>query len=66
VHILTKFVSEHKYCIMFTCHFSISVVQDIVWLFVFKNSARRDFLALGSNGKFILGAREVPIDHSDK
>jgi hypothetical protein len=28
------------------------------WLLIFKNSARRGFLASGSNGKTILGPRE--------
>jgi hypothetical protein len=44
---------------MVICHFWISTVKDKVnWLLVFKNSARRGFLALRSNGKTILGPRE--------
>jgi hypothetical protein len=40
-------------------HFWTTVVQDNEkWLLVFKNSARRGFLALGSNVRIILGPRE--------
>jgi hypothetical protein len=39
-------------------HLRIRTVKDKNSLLVFKNSARRSFLALGSNGKTILGPRE--------
>jgi hypothetical protein len=44
---------------MVICRFSINIVKDDEnWLLVLKNSARRGFLALGSNGKTILFPRE--------
>jgi hypothetical protein len=40
---------------MVICHFRISIVKDNEnWLLVFKDSARRGFLALGANEKIFL------------
>jgi hypothetical protein len=44
------------------CLFWISIFRhNEHWLLVFKTSARRDFLALGSNRKTLLGPREEKI-----
>jgi hypothetical protein len=44
---------------MVICHFWISIVKNNAnWLLVFKNSARRGFLALESSRKTILGPWE--------
>jgi hypothetical protein len=43
---------------MVICHFRIGIVKDNEnWLLILKNTARRVLLALGSNGKTILGPR---------
>jgi hypothetical protein len=44
---------------MVICHAQISIVKDNEnWLLVLKNTARRGFLAIGSNRKTILRLRE--------
>jgi hypothetical protein len=41
------------------------IIEDTQIVCFQKNSVRRGFLALGSNGKTILGPREENLDHTD-
>jgi hypothetical protein len=46
-------------CFFIMFNFQINIVKDTEnWLLVLKNCARWGFLALGANGKTILGPRE--------
>lgn len=47
---------------MIICNFGISIVKhNTNWLFFFKNSDWRAFLALGFNVKTVLGPREEKL-----
>jgi hypothetical protein len=58
VHISIKLIFENvrRECVIYDI-----VTDNENWLLVYKNNARRGFLALGSNGKIILDPREEKV-----
>jgi hypothetical protein len=61
VHLSIKFILEQTATVVI-CYFWVAIVKDNEnWLLVFKNNARRGFLAHGSNGKATLarGRKDV-------
>lgn len=63
MHISVSSIIENSLCYYGTLSFMNCFKENENWLIFFKSNDRKDFLALGSNWKTLLGPREAVLYH---